>query len=450
MAGGTFDKSVGKVRPGTYINFVGTKQDTVGGGERGTVILPLFHTDYGPAGELLTLSASAPDAAKGKIGYSIYDNDPAGNMLLIREAFKGAATVIVYICTDGKTAASGTGGGLTATAKYKGTRGNALTYSVAENPTGGFDVEIYLDGSKVESYEGIQSADDLLQSAYITFTASGETGLSAVAGVTLNGGEDSEPSNGDVTKFLEIAENASWNCMAFPFGEEPLQAAVKTKIKYLRENMGKGVQAVVPNFSGDYEGIINVTNSYALEDTELTTEQATAYVAGITAGANNTTSNTYKTVDGAIRVVGGKTHEEAVAAIQNGEFFFSVSEQGSVVVEYDINSLVTISNGKDSTYKKNRIIRVMDTFAEMLRNNFPPNKFDNDPDGWDVMEGIGKTILKQFGPRSEGGTGAIKNVDYDNDFLVDRENSTGDQTYFKVGLEPTDSSEKLYFTISTR
>lgn len=450
MAGGTFDKSVGKVRPGTYINIVSTKQDAVGGGERGTVILPLYNTNYGPAGELITLTASAPDTAKDKIGYSVYEDDPSGNMLLIREAFKGASAVIVYICTEGKTAATGAGGGLSATAKYKGTRGNEFTYSVTENPTGGFDVDVYLSGSKAESYEGIQTVDDLLESAYITFTASGETGLSAVAGVTLTGGEDSESSNGDVTKFLEAVEGASWNCMAFPFDEASLQAAVKTKIKYLRENVGKGVQAIVPNFNGDYEGIINVTNSYALDEVELTTEQATAYVAGITAGASNTTSNTYKTVEGAIKVVGVKTHEEAVAAIQNGEFFFSVSEQGSVVVEYDINSLVTITDGKDATYKKNRVIRVLDTFAEMLQNNFPPNKFDNDSDGWDVMEGIGKTILKQFGPRSDGGTGAIKNVDYDNDFLVDRENSNGDQTYFKVGLEPTDSSEKLYFTISTR
>lgn len=85
MAGGTFDKSVGKVRPGTYINFVSTKQDAVGGGERGTVILPLYNTNYGPAGELITLTASAPDTAKDKIGYSVYEDDPSGNMLLMQQ-----------------------------------------------------------------------------------------------------------------------------------------------------------------------------------------------------------------------------------------------------------------------------------------------------------------------------------------------------------------------------
>lgn len=66
------------------------------------------------------------------------------------------------------------------------------------------------------------------------------------------------------------------------------------------------------------------------------------------------------------------------------------------------------------------------------------------------MEGLGRTILKLLGPRSDGGIGAIKNVDYDNDFSVDRELSKGDETFFNVGIEPVDSAEKLYFTVSTR
>ena len=61
------------------------------------------------------------------------------------------------------------------------------------------------------------------------------------------------------------------------------------------------------------------------------------------------------------------------------------------------------------------------------------------------MDGIGRTILREFLD-----AGAIKNVDYETDFLVDRENSVDDETYFKVGLQAVDSSEKLYFTISTR
>ena len=88
MAGGTFDKLVGKVRPGTYINFVSTKHDTVGISSRGIVIIPLTNHNYGPVGEFITLDCGRPDAAIDKLGYSVYDSDDNRQMLLIREALK--------------------------------------------------------------------------------------------------------------------------------------------------------------------------------------------------------------------------------------------------------------------------------------------------------------------------------------------------------------------------
>lgn len=450
MAGGTFDKSVGKVRPGTYINFVSNRQDTLSGSERGTVILPLANTDYGPAGRLMTLTAAAPDAYRAELGYSVTDDDPSGNMLLIREAFKGASTVIVGICAEGNAAAQGTGGGLAGTAKYKGTRGNALAFSVVANPVAGFDVSVFLGGNLMEEFEGITVAADLASSNYITFAAHGESGISAVASVALSGGTNNSTTNAGVADFLALIENAAWNVLAFPFTDSSLQALAKAKIRYLYEDAGKTVQAVCPSFNADYERIINVTNGYKLADRSLTAAQATAYVAGVTAGADGTESNTYKVVSGAVSVNGAKTHEQAVAAIQNGELFFSVSDAGAVIIETDINSLVTLSASRDKSYRKNKIIRVLDTIAEAIKANFPPNRFENSEEGWNIMEGIGKAILKQLGPRSDGGNGSITNIDYDTDFKVDRERSQVDETYFDVAVQPVDTAEKLYFTVMTR
>ena len=133
-----------------------------------------------------------------------------------------------------------------------------------------------------------------------------------------------------------------------------------------------------------------------------------------------------------------KSNEEAIAAINAGEFFFSVNEDREIVVEYDINSLTTFADKKDKSYRKNRVIRVFDTFQEAVQLNFPPNKFNNNARGWDIMEGIGKTILRQFEDAE-----AITNVSYDEDFLVDRESSVDDETYFNVGLQAVDSAEKL-------
>ena len=176
MASGIFEKGVGAVRPGTYVNFVGKMKEAIDSAN-GTVVLPLSGTSYGPAHKFIKLTADAPDASRALLGHSIYDD--SDDMLMIREAFKGAGTVIVYILAEGKTAATGTGGGVTATAKYKGTLGNALTYSIAANPVSGYDVDVFMAGVKLESYEGVTEVAELSGSQYINFAATGGATLSA-------------------------------------------------------------------------------------------------------------------------------------------------------------------------------------------------------------------------------------------------------------------------------
>ena len=447
MAGGKFDKLAGKVRPGTYMNFESTRSDTVGTSERGTVIIPLLKPSYGPAGSYIELTNAGPDAAYAKLGYSVYDSDPNRQMLLIREAFKNARKVLVYIPKEGTKAVAKheLEPNLTATAKHGGTRGNALTVTVAANPVGGFDVTVSLAGNTVAYYEGLSTVDDLIAQdcEYVTFTGSGE--LAAIAAMNLTGGTDATAQNDDLTTFMDTWEKVKFNTVAMPVTDSSMKAAIKTKIKYLRESMGRGVQAVVPDFPADYEGIISIKNGYAIDDDKLSAAEATAWVAGASAGASYVESLTYDAVDGATDLVDALTHEEYVDAINKGHLAFSISEENKVIVEYDINSLTSFKQPKDETYRKNRVVRVMDTFQESIQLNFPPNKYANDSDGWDIMEGVGKSILKQFAE-----AGAITDVDYDNDFLVDRDASYGDKTYFNVNLKPVDSAEKLFFTTHTR
>ena len=425
MAGGKFDKLAGKVRPGTYMNFESTR----------------------PAGSYIELTNAGPDAAYAKLGYSVYDSDPNRQMLLIREAFKNASKVLVYIPKEGTKAVAKNElePNLTATAKHGGTRGNALTVTVAANPVGGFDVTVSLAGNTVAYYEGLSTVDDLIAQdcEYVTFTGSGA--LAAIAAMNLTGGTDATAQNDDLTTFMDTWEKVKFNTVAMPVTDSSMKAAIKTKIKYLRESMGRGVQAVVPDFPADYEGVISIKNGYAIDDDKLSAAEATAWVAGASAGASYVESLTYDAVDGATDLVDALTHEEYVDAINKGHFAFSISEENKVIVEYDINSLTSFKQPKDETYRKNRVVRVMDTFQESIQLNFPPNKYANDSDGWDIMEGVGKSILKQFAE-----AGAITDVDYDNDFLVDRDASYGDKTYFNVNLKPVDSAEKLFFTTHTR
>lgn len=594
MAGGTWNRLVGKERPGTYINFATTERNIVGIGERGIVLLPLFGHNYGPAGEFITLENESPDAQYSKLGYSVYEKP----LLLVKEAFKCAKKVIVYIpaqgdeasgtvaleyepteisiavskaadnylgakadmegCTldysdeyrrlsvtltgpvsgvkntgifdtigsilnDGYTitvkdtpitsaadfvatstfrklnalapgddifefsavvskdgesetyfvyvdypnpmlrAASGEKPGniLTGRALYGGTRGNDISFDCVENEEDGYDVNIYMENDVVETFEKLHTVADLMDagSTFIKFLFSGnkEAALSAFSAISLEGGTAGRTTTLSVTRFLDASEAQTWTTMAFPWapgedGDKSLLTALVSKIKYLREDVGKYRQVVLADYTCDYEGVINVCNSYELSDgTKLTNAQATAWVAGATAGADCVTSNTYKVVEDAADVVGLLTHSETVVALKRGRFVFSFNEKQEVAVEYDINSLTSYNDGKKAqSWRKGRVLRVLDSFGESCQVNFPPNKYDNDEDGWDIMEGIGKTILKLYGPKSDGGIGAIRNVDYDNDFLVDRELSHGDEVYFNVGIQPVDSAEKLFFTVTTR
>ena len=447
MPGGTFEVNVSKKRPGAYINFQSKRQQNIAGTGRGTALIPLVGLGWGPDKGIVKLTGEAPDAAAAKLGHSIYDiND---FMLLIREAFKNASTVVLYIINPG-TKATATAEGITITAAYGGSRGNDISVAcVAEAGAETFAVKVHLDADTVEEYTGLSTVADLISvnsGDYVVFSAESTTApLTAFASTKLANGTDGTASNSAVTGFLDASEMIKWNTMAFPVTEETLKTAAIAKVKYLREQTGKNVQIVIPDAGSDYEGVISVTNSYSINDQELTNAQACAWVAGATAGADKVTSNTYAVVEGATNVVGLKTNEEAVEAITNGEFFFSASEDEKVIVEYDINSLHNFTAKRTSDYAKNRVIRVYDSFADDLKATFKPNSFNNDEDGWQIMEGLGRALLQSYADQ-----GAITNVDLDNDFKVDRTKSSGDETFFNVGLQAVDSAEKLYFSVSTR
>ena len=444
MAGGTFKLSSPKVRPGAYVVTKNGKQPTASNAPSGIAIIPLIGYDWGPRGEMIHLTNESPDAAKVKFGRSIYDDNEC--MVMLQLMFLNATEVYTYIAGGGEkakgtiTLKSGTGN---VTAKYPGTLGNKLKVVSVANPEGGFDVSVVLDGSEVELIEGATKVTDL-KSDYVDFAGEGE--LAAFASASLTGGtnEDSKV-NASVATFLDMAEKIKFNYMALPTSEASLITAAVTKIKYIRNSIGWKCGLVVANSATDYENIYNLTNAIEYAGEELTIPQSTAWLAGAAAAAGYTTSLTYTTVTGATGVVGAKTNEEAIQAIKKGETFFTVSESGDVIVEYDVNSKVTFTQDDPADIMKGRPCRVYDSFANDLLLTFVPGRFNNDATGRTVMEGLGRAILKAY-----QNDGAIQKVDEENDFLVDRGASTGDSVYISCGIQPVDSAEKYYFTVIAR
>lgn len=446
MAGGTFKLSQPKVRPGTYVNVKNGRQPTASSSARGTAIIPLIGYDWGPRGQWIVITADSPDAHIAELGRSVYD-DSNSAMLMLQLMLLGATTVYVYI-PDGGVAASADitvgSGTMKATARYKGTLGNKIKIVSVANPVGGFDVSVVLDGSEVELFEGITTIGELSGSSeYVEFTGSGD--MAAFASATLEDGSDETSGNSGISDFLDKSEKVRFNCMCFPTEESSLQTALLTKIKYIRESIGWKCQAVAPNFAADYEGIINLTNSFEYGGKSLSTAEACAWLAGMTAGADYVTSLTYAMVTNATAVVGEMNNEESIEAINAGETFFSVDESGNVILEYDINSRVSSDSETPQDIRKNRPLRVYDTFANDLLITFIPGKFDNDEDGWGVMEGLGRSMLQNYED-----DGAITNVELDSDFLIDQGKSIGDSVYITVGLQAVDSADKYYFDVIAR
>ena len=147
-----------------------------------------------------------------------------------------------------------------------------------------FDVSVYLEDSTVATYEGLKTVEELIAQNcdYVTFTGTGD--LQAIEKTSLTGGEDATSENQDVTDFLDAIEQEQFDTLCFPLTDEDLLESCKAKIQYMRENMGRGVQAVLAGLAADYEGIINVTNGVVLDDITLTAAESCAWVAGATSG----------------------------------------------------------------------------------------------------------------------------------------------------------------------
>lgn len=454
--GGTFTPGVPKIRPGNYFNFKSKKPVEVSEDE-GIAVIPLIGHTYGPLKTYIDVTADNVNSLDEILGYDITDEND--NMISIKEALKGCSHIKVYIIGSGGTKASGSGGGITATAKYPGTGGNNIHFSISTNISNGFDVSVYFNEELKYEYTECEKISDIaaISCPLVDFSPttanSAENAPTAIAGVKLTNGVDCTSTNGDFTAFLDSLDHTQFDGVCFPISSssdseeyETLSMVFVSKIKYLRENMGKTVRGAMPYIEGiNYIGIDAVANAPIVDGKQLTVYQACAFVAAIGAGSDELTNNTDKVYPGATGFDEDNmlSHEEVELGIKSGAFMFTLSEDGEVVVEYDINSLTTPSESQDESYKKNRIIRTLDAVVDRIKRDIKIAKIDGSDEGYDMLDGIGASILAYFQEK-----GAIKNVEA-GDFLIDRNESKEDYAVSRVAIQPVDSIVKFYHYIST-
>lgn len=248
----------------------------------------------------------------------------------------------------------------------------------------------------------------------------------------------------DIESALEYFKTQAFNVMCYPYGGAN-QQTIATWIEAMREDEGSKAQVVLSNFDGDYEGVINVTQGIKLADgTTLTVLEATAWAAGITAGANINQSNTGRKYVGAIDVVPRMTKSEMETAITNGEFIFKVDSAQNVTVVYDINSLTSISVEKGKMFSKNRVIRTIDGINNDITTIFESNyvgKVNNNAEGRSLLRA---TLIEYFNELQR--LNAIQNFVAE-DVTVEAGIDI-DSVVINCYIQPVDSIEKIYITVN--
>lgn len=432
MAGGNWTGQ-NKVRPGAYVNVASKEGVKASEATTGVVTLPL-PLDFGPEKKVVEVVA---DTDLTPFGYNIGDE----KMLLLREALKQAAKVLVYrIGTGDKAVANG--GTVTATALYGGARGNKInvTSEANVNVEGAFDVKTFLDGSLVDT-QTVKDAKDLVANRLVTFT--GEGPVEAFSEL-LAGGKDTAGSAQDYADYFSAVQVFDFNVMALPVTDEAVKTAGAAFVKRLRDEEGKKCQLVVAGYEGDNEAIINVKNGVILSDGKrIDAVQATAWVAGAEASAGVATSLTYKKYDGAVDVTQRFLNTEIIAALNAGEFLFT-EKRGEAVVEQDINSLTSFTSEKGKSFAKNRVLRVLDDIANNTRIAFEENyigKISNDQDGRELFKA---DRIAYF--NSLQAAGAITNFDAEDVEVLPGE--AKDAIVMNAAVQPVDAMEKLYAMVN--
>lgn len=342
-------------------------------GERGVVTIcePM---SWGPVGEVMTV-ANGDDMTP----YTGYDITNEKNRFL-REIFRGtnrtSPPTTLYLYRPAATSsakATVTTGALTATAKYPGVRGNDITIVVTEDVDneGSFFVSTVVDG-EIQDQQSVETVADLVPNDWVDWSGTGA--LTATVGAPLTSGADGTVAASAYSDYLEAIEPYKFDVIIYDGSDSTVQDAMVSFVNRLADENGQYTQLVAANLTApDSRFVINVMSGVTLADgTELTSQQVTWWAGGATAGAQFNESLTYATYPTAVAVTPLLTNNQIISALQSGQFIL-VADFDEVHVEQDIDSLTTYTTDIGVVYKKNRIIRLCNTIANDIYQQFSQN-----------------------------------------------------------------------------
>ncbi len=441
--GGTW-VSQSKDRPGLYINFK-SKEASVGSmGERGILAVPAALSWGNPNGLIVLNAETYLDKALALIGYRATDD----RVRHITAAMGHASKILLYrLSAKGGVKAKATAGTLTATAKYEGVRGNDLKIIIEANVdvAGSFDVKTLLESEEVDS-QMVATADKLISNDFVVFSGTGA--LTANAGVSLTGGTAGTGGNGEYAEAFTAFEVEDFNVLTVPTDDSSIKQLAVAYTKRLRDSEGKKMQTVLYNHPGaDHEGVINLKNSIIASDgMKVDPLHMLWEIAAMEAAANVDDSLTYTVIPDAVDVFPKYTSTEIGQALKNGELVLSVVN-GEVRIEQDVNSLKTFTSDKGKQFRKNRIVRVLDSIANDLQRIFSTSyigKVSNNAEGRNLF----KAEIINYMTTLQG-LGAVQNFNSQTDIVIVQGNDS-DAVVVNLAIQPVDSIEKIYMTVTVK
>lgn len=242
--------------------------------------------------------------------------------------------------------------------------------------------------------------------------------------------------------------------------------AISTWVKKMRDELDKKVKAVLPGVVADHEGIINFTTTgIKVGEETLTNIKFCSRIAGLIAGTPLNMSCTFAVlpeVDDVPRMTTAELSDE----IDAGKFVL-FNDGENVKVGRGVNSLTTVSAAKGVSFKKIKVVDIMDLIHYDIKKTVNDNfigKFPNDYDNkcilitaiqeyYETLEADG---LLEKGKSSididiAAQTEYLKSIGKDtaamNEYEIKSAN-TGDKVFLTSSISPLDAIEEITMNVS--
>lgn len=179
---------------------------------------------------------------------------------------------------------------------------------------------------------------------------------------------------------LKVMLTERFDYLAIPTIETAQLEYLGTWVKTARENKFKKVKVVLPNYPGDFEGVVNFANTKVVTaDREYKPAEYTARIAGLIAGTNMTQSATYAPLNEVVDC-DRYTQDEMNQMVNEGKFFIWFDGE-KFKMSRAVNSLVTTSQGKLEGFQTMKIVDIMDMMYDDIKKTAEDSyigKYTND------------------------------------------------------------------------